>query len=199
MRVNFHKKVRKWVRGFTLIELLIVITIVGVLSVAFLPRLVGGTAKARDTRRQRDLAVIYQGLQSWSIDHGNIYPGYLYLDPGGGGGNIPSHLCASELGDAVRELEKYIQKMPTGPKRGFNWKGAAECTDGGYEYMAIQGGKGFLLIAEMELTSQTGDHFYESSTFEPDLEQDLADILDSATPCSEGDCVTNGTMYMLSR
>jgi len=42
-------------KGFTLIELLIVITIIGILSVAFLPSMMGAPKAARDTQRVADV------------------------------------------------------------------------------------------------------------------------------------------------
>ncbi|KKR25748.1 MAG: hypothetical protein UT55_C0031G0009, partial [Candidatus Peregrinibacteria bacterium GW2011_GWE2_39_6] len=43
-----HKK------SFTLIELLIVITIIGILAVALVPRIMGGAPRARDVKRKAD-------------------------------------------------------------------------------------------------------------------------------------------------
>ena len=45
-------------KGFTLIELLIVIMIIGILSVAFIPTIMGAPVKARDARRLADLGSV---------------------------------------------------------------------------------------------------------------------------------------------
>lgn len=190
MHANSFKKLR----GFTLVELLIVITIIGVLSVAFIPQLTGGREKARDARRQRDLNKIAEALHSWSSDNGGLYPGPLY-NPG-----IPEHICVSEDEAALREIGKYLSKMPSGPKKGFHWQSAdSECSDDGYEYFAVEGGKGFVLFAEMEVTTNTGVNFYESATFDPDLSQDVSTILNDHASCAEGDCATNGAIFVIYR
>lgn len=59
-------------KGFTLIELLIVITIIGVLAVALLPRIVGIPARGRDTARIAALNQIVTALQTYYNDKGQF-------------------------------------------------------------------------------------------------------------------------------
>lgn len=60
-------------KGFTLIELLIVITIIGILSVAFVPQLLNAPSQARDTARI-DAAQLYAGgLTGLAIDLGSVH------------------------------------------------------------------------------------------------------------------------------
>lgn len=59
---------KKGTKGFTLIELLIVITIIGILAVAFLPSLLNAPVKARDTQRVSDISTIQEGLMFGSLN-----------------------------------------------------------------------------------------------------------------------------------
>lgn len=67
-------KMLKSKKGFTLIELLIVITIIGILAVAFLPTLLGAPAKGRDTQRIADLQKIQKVLINYDLENGTGYP-----------------------------------------------------------------------------------------------------------------------------
>jgi prepilin-type N-terminal cleavage/methylation domain-containing protein len=60
--------------AFTLVEMLVVITIIGVLAVALIPRLVGIQARARDTTRTTDTRTLTQALQIYTVDYNSGYP-----------------------------------------------------------------------------------------------------------------------------
>lgn len=62
-----HKTVRQ-AKGFTLMELLIVIGIIAILTVAFLPTLRGGQAKARDVAKKTLVENVTSALESMIND-----------------------------------------------------------------------------------------------------------------------------------
>ncbi|MBL4694942.1 prepilin-type N-terminal cleavage/methylation domain-containing protein [Candidatus Gracilibacteria bacterium] len=59
---------KKGTKGFTLIELLIVITIIGILAVAFLPSLLNAPVKARDTQRVAAISTVQEALMFGSLN-----------------------------------------------------------------------------------------------------------------------------------
>ena len=63
--------------GFTLVELLVVISIIAILSVTAFVALGGQTGKARDSRRQADLAAIQSALEIHALNNLSQYPGTL--------------------------------------------------------------------------------------------------------------------------
>lgn len=116
MRVNLSPL--KETKSFTLIELLIVITIIGILAVALVPRITQGPARARDTQRKTDLQAIALALESYYVDHlGYPLPGKVV--PGDEG--IPSSECLGSGGDLIDDqLNPYLpgKQMPTDPAEG---------------------------------------------------------------------------------
>lgn len=98
-------------KGFTLIELLIVITIIGILAVAFLPSLLGAPSKARDTQRVTQLQKIATVLVSSSLtdtlrtSSGCIAgsgDGKYVLDAADFGGQVPTDPNGADVsGDSV--------------------------------------------------------------------------------------------------
>ena len=68
-------------KGFTLIELLIVVSIIGILSVALIPSLTDAPARARDAGRKAAVNEVVAAVESFNIDKGHYPPGNFCLDP----------------------------------------------------------------------------------------------------------------------
>ncbi len=89
---NFRKRLNKQA-GFTLVELLVVIAIIAILSVTAYVALGGQTEKARNSKRQSDLASIQSALEIYSVNNNSQYPADL----------------------ATLVTEEIISKIPTDP------------------------------------------------------------------------------------
>jgi len=61
-------------KGFTLIELLIVITIIGILAVAFLPTILDAPSKGRDAKRLTNIQSIQTVLAEAMVTDATAYP-----------------------------------------------------------------------------------------------------------------------------
>ena len=130
-------------RAFTLIELLIVITIIGILAVALVPRLTGASGRARDATRKSDLQQIAVGLEYYYSDNGE------YPDVAAGA------VCVSTLGLTGLSI---VPSDPSSSGWGTTCDTAAL---GGYVYYELDDTSdgaidGYLLIADLEGTTEVG-------------------------------------------
>lgn len=149
-------------RAFTLIELLIVITIIGILAVSLLPRLMGGTALARDASRKADLNQIATALEFYYSSNAS-YPGT------GANGCINSATMTSALGGSFSggTVPNDPQSLP-----GTLASGATCAT--GYVYNALGSGgaaptatraTSYVISAQLETAGDNGSNVYKRGSF----------------------------------
>lgn len=175
-------------KAFTLIELLIVITIIGILSVALIPRLTGGPAKARDAQRKAALQQIGTAMEFYADDNSGAYPAGI--------------ACVNGMTAA---LSPYLTSIPTDPLATNNWDGETDpcAAVAGYSYMSVDGG--FLLFAEMENVNATGTGLYAGAgvnifdgtaadTANTNFTDNVANLCGTAT-CDD----TSGVVYVFGR
>ena len=134
-------------RAFTLIELLIVITIIGILAVALVPRLTGGPARARDATRKADLQQIATGLEFYANDNAGAYP------------TSTTGNCVSAL-----SLSSYLT-LPSDPSSD-GWS-TTYCSTG-YAYIPLNTDsdatiEGYLLVADLETETDKGSGTYSTA------------------------------------
>lgn len=178
MKISLNKS-----RAFTLIELLIVITIIGILAVALLPRITSGPEKARDAQRKADLQQISTALEFYADDHSGSYPSYT-------AGNCINATASSTLEAAI---DDYLTSVPEDPQAS-----STNC------YKIYGTSDGFLLVATLENDTATASGIYVASatssisssiTTSANLDA-LSSKLCSTTSNS---CSTNGSIYIVAR
>lgn len=176
-------------KAFTLIELLIVITIIGILAVALVPRVVGGPAKARDAQRRTDLQSLATALELYASDNGGRYP------------SLSSGMAACV--DTVTAFETYMTTVPVDPSDQGVGNSGRRCMNN-YTYIPLRSGgatnpNGYLLYAKLESSNEGGDDAYVwnyigSVTNTTDAQANIATM----TMCSAGDC-SSGAMVVIGR
>ncbi|MBU0981464.1 type II secretion system GspH family protein [Patescibacteria group bacterium] len=173
-------------RAFTLVELLIVITIIGILAAALLPKVIAGPSNARDVQRIADLQQIATALDFYANDHGGVYPALVGV-------------CVYTM---TNELGQYLSQIPNDPQ-GLAARG---CPDG-YMYRQIGGGTSYMLIASLETTTKTGPNLFDTTFNVAPVDDTYAERIADNSPggshdclCgSGGDCEANGTFYIVGR
>jgi len=182
---------RHRLRAFTLIELLIVITIIGILAVALIPRIAGGPARARDAQRKTDLNQLAEALEFYANDNGGSYPSLS-------GGTF---VCTN----FVTAFSTYMTTVPSDPSGVGVSSGAKNCKTN-YTYMPLSANgsstpNGYLLLAKLENENISDDTAYVwSSTFQGSLSKtsNASTNLSVLTACDAGDCSV-GAIYVIGR
>jgi type IV pilus assembly protein PilA len=109
------RNVRRGGQGFTLIELLIVIIIIGILAAIALPVFLHQRDKAKDASVKEAVHSLQVGIQSYAVDHGDVYP---------------------PTGDLATLKDTYVDAWPKDPYRGGAMSYSATASPGSYAYVS---------------------------------------------------------------
>jgi prepilin-type N-terminal cleavage/methylation domain-containing protein len=173
---------RKSLPSFTLIELLIVITIIGILAVALVPRISQGPARARDTQRKADLGTLSTAMELYLADNGDYPPGKE------GQGSYPSiNNCLGATSTPINTEALLIPYLSSGtiPLNPTENPGANSIClwndrfDFAYLYQLFSANS-YLLVADLENSNARGDNIYCDVDWK--ITSSVADL--AAYPCS---------------
>ena len=133
-------------KGFSLIELLIVITIIGILAVAFLPSITTGPSRARDVQRIADMSDIALALELYYQDVG-AFPSQTGL------------LNPAQATSAADELASYFDNsaVPTDPQTST--ANIVASPTGFYYYKVCNSNQGYVIVANPENAKTTDNYF----------------------------------------
>ncbi len=154
-------------KGFTLIELLIVITIIGILAVALVPRISQGPARARDVQRKADMNNIASALELFYADTG-LYPIAATAD----------FECLDGDGDTGEDLKNYLGGTFPTPPAGAS---AGDCSGANYIYMSTDGA-GYTIGTETEILSTTASYYCPVDDWDPLSFDATVCAVDSSAP-----------------
>ncbi len=172
-------KVRK---GFTLVELLIVITIIGVLAVALVPRIIGVPSKGRDAARMADLQQVATGLELYS-DSTGTYPasGTASCITKADGSGVANDLLTAGV----------LSTVPDDPSNSTT--GSSPC----YSIRTWNSAKNFLIFATVENpAAKTGLYETDPSSVTINTGDNAATVLGSLTDCSSS---SSACYYVIAR
>lgn len=125
-------------RAFTLIELLIVITIIGILAVALIPKIASAPSRARDAQRKTDLNTIAIALEAYYADY-SAYP------------TAASGACINST--AISGFDKYfnVSDIPNDPSGATNGPVTGTCTTkGDYYYQSLDSAQHYGIAVNLE-------------------------------------------------
>ena len=106
--------------------MLIVIVIIGILSAALIPRVLGVQARARDTARSADMRSVSTAIESYGLDNHGIYPLAPFWEQNNISGSILS---------ISGNISTYLTALPIDSKNGLSTTVNGDCYKEG-EYFA---------------------------------------------------------------
>jgi prepilin-type N-terminal cleavage/methylation domain-containing protein len=172
-------------KGFTLIELLIVITIIGVLAVALVPRIASAPEKARDAARKADLQQIATGLELYADSNAGSYTNGASTDY--------TSQCITGGTSTVSSVLTTNGALTTVPDDPQSDGTSSSC----YQILTWGGnGQNYMIWAVMEGQDTTGDNVYGAAPTAPSSASTLATDALPTTACSSS---TDPCYYVIAR